>query len=336
MDVPLQTIAEGYLQHLTDADLVLVAQAASGPLPGGSLKHPDPAVLRRRWRETPEELLRALRSPELAEAVLGRSLQADPTDPVPADPAVRDPSRQDPLLSGPEPFAACSPFAVFTVAIEQVAVSLEKSSFTWEWLGPKHRAPVFDVRPLRELLALPAHRLFLAELLASYTHVSSGAVWVATRRGLRRQRFSELDPVRMAELVALASPAERPGVLRRLGDLALFSTGVFPDAVARRGFSPLDAERLARLTGARLGDASNSPTLTSLPGMGDTSAVALLEEIGRRAYRAALASVPQPLTRSLRILASVAERFDDARRVLATVTDRYLFPNRDRWFGLTG
>ncbi|MFC0080929.1 hypothetical protein ACFFRE_01995 [Aciditerrimonas ferrireducens] len=329
MDVPLRSVVEGYLQHLTDADLALLAETRA--LAGTGSK--DVSSLRRILRQEPRRLLEALGDPSLAQLVLGPQ-PAAPEDGPPASRPGDPPGQALPL--GAEPFAACSPFAVFAVALEQVAQSLQRASFTWEWLGPRHRAPVFDVEPLRQLLADPAHRLFLAELLASYTHVASGAVWVATRRGLRRRRFSELDPVRMAELVALAPPAERPGVLRRLGDLALFSTGVFPDAVARRGFSPLDAERLARLTGARLGDTANAPTLAGLPGMGDASAVALLEEIGRRAYRAALASVPEPLTRSLRVLATVADRFDDARRVLATVTDRYLFPHRDRWFGLAG
>ena len=97
-----------------------------------------------------------------------------------------------------------------------------------------------------EFMAPPRHRLFLAELLASYTHVASGSVMVATRRGLRRQRFSELDPVRLAGLLEVVSREERPGILRRMGDLALFLTGVFPDYVARRGFGPIEEGRLLR------------------------------------------------------------------------------------------
>src|SRR5256885_13132420 len=38
-------------------------------------------------------------------------------------------------------------------------------------------------------------RLFLAELLASYTNVASGSTLVKTSRGWPRHRFSELDPM---------------------------------------------------------------------------------------------------------------------------------------------
>ena len=102
-----------------------------------------------------------------------------------------------------------------------------------------------------EFIGPPRHRLFLAELLAFLYHVASGSVMVATRRGLRRQRFSELDPVRLAGLLEVVSREERPGILRRMGDLALFLTGVFPDYVARRGFGPIEEGRLLRAGRAR-------------------------------------------------------------------------------------
>ena len=110
---------------------------------------------------------------------------------------------------------------------------------------------------------------------------------VATRRGLRRQRFSKLDPVRLAGLLDVVPDAERPGVFRRLGDLALFLTGVFPDYVGRRGLSTVDQTRLLRSStgagrpgGAR--DGTFRPVVNS-----DDNAVALLGQLGRRWYRAA-------------------------------------------------
>src|SRR5881227_3534877 len=83
------------------------------------------------------------------------------------------------------------------------------ASFVEEWVGPRQRVPVFDVAGLREFGADPLRRFFLAELLASYTHVASGSVMVQTRRGWRRQRFSELDPLRLIELAELLPEAER-------------------------------------------------------------------------------------------------------------------------------
>ena len=77
-----------------------------------------------------------------------------------------------------------------------------------ERTGPRRRVPLFDAPALREYLGSPARKLFLAELLASFTRVTSGRYRV---RGGRGRRFSELDPVRLAGLLDGVPDAERPG-----------------------------------------------------------------------------------------------------------------------------
>jgi hypothetical protein len=222
---------------------------------------------------------------------------------------------------GSEPFVAASPFLTFAVAVHRTGAHLEHASFVNEWIGPRQRIPVFNVAQLRELLAEPVRRFFLVELLASYTHVASGVTWERTRRGWRRRRFSELDPVRLAGLLEVVAPAEQAGVYRRLGDLALFLTGVFPDHTAVAGLGGVDAARLLRATGLKPDPAS------------DLGGVALLEYLGERWYRRAATSVKGTPLGSLVAAADIGDRFTDARRLLNVVTDRYLFPLRDRWFG---
>ena len=46
--------------------------------------------------------------------------------------------------------------------------------------------------------------------------------------------------MRLASLLHIVPEDERPGVYRRLGDLALFLTGVFPDHTEMRGLGPHD------------------------------------------------------------------------------------------------
>ncbi|HZU74663.1 MAG TPA: hypothetical protein VE990_18040 [Acidimicrobiales bacterium] len=222
-------------------------------------------------------------------------------------------------------FLPTSPFLTFAVAIHRTAARLQSTTYVEERWAPRRRVPVFDVEPLRQVLAGPARRLLLIELLASYTHVTSGVSWQRTRRGWRRRRFSELDPVRLAELVEAVSPAERPGVYRRLGDLALFLTGVFPDHPTVLDMGPVAVERLLRLSGLR---GRIDP---------DTVGPDLLARLGRHWYRQAVRSAQghgAPVTGGLAAVAEVAESFDHARRVLNVVTDWYLFPLRQRWFGL--
>src|SRR5215217_8543674 len=212
-------VAFGYLEHLTPGDLELLGTVARQPAD--------------RLRSQPELLVDVLGAPPVEAAVLGPA-------------------------SDEEPFLRASPFLTFAVAVHRSAARLAGRTSTLEWVAPRQRVPVFDVASLRDFLADPLRRLFLIELLASYTHVASGSTWVRTPRGWRRRRFSELDPVRLASLLEVVGEAERPGVYRRLGDLALFLTGVFPDHTAERGLGPLDAARLLPLV-APAGDGAAGP-----------------------------------------------------------------------------
>src|SRR2546428_5400472 len=145
-------------------------------------------------------------------------------------------------VPGRDPLLRSSPFLLFAVLIHRVVRDLGHASFVEEWVGPRQRVPVFDTGSLRDFGADPLRRFFLAQLLASYTQVASGSTLVKTRRGWRRRRFSELDPMRLIELAELVPEVERPSVYRRLGDLSLFLTGIFPDYAAER----LVAERERR------------------------------------------------------------------------------------------
>jgi hypothetical protein len=226
-----------------------------------------------------------------------------------------------------QPLIGASPFLTFAIAVHRTAERLQTTSFVEERWTSRQRLPVFDVETLRQLLAEPQRRYFLVELLASYTHVVSGATWQRTRRGWRRRRFSELDLSKLAELLDAVEPAERPGIYRRLGDLALFLTGVFPDHSALLDVGPVALSRLARLS-----------RLQGSPADG-FDGLELLEELGRRFYGLAVRSARShgaPLTAGLTVVGEIAESFRTARRTLNVVTDWYLFPLRERWFGLGG
>ncbi len=241
---------------------------------------------------------------------------------------------------GPGPLMQVSPFLAFAVAVEQAGRQLSAASYVPVWAGVGRRTPLFDVPRLRDFMSSPWRRFFLAELLASYTRVASGSVVVATRRGLRRQRFSELDPVRLAGLLDVVPDAERPGVLRRLGDLALFLTGVFPDYVARNGFGPVDQSRLLRSSRVSTGPEQSSRgdarpgAVPPVVAPGPDDAVALLSQLGRRWYQAAFRLLPGPVPANVAVINEMPERFNDARRVLGVVAERFLFPHREHWFGI--
>jgi hypothetical protein len=126
-------------------------------------------------------------------------------------------------------------------------------------------------------------------------------------------------------------PSQRPAVCRRLGDLALFLTGVFPEHAAGHPLEPRQLDRIRRLLDATgLDRPAPAPAELATAG-GPQRGVWLLEWLGRRSYRLAVrAGAAEPELRE------VAEAFGRARRVLNVLTGRHLYPSRERWFPAGG
>lgn len=264
-------------EHLSQRDVELLA----------SIVGFSEESLRARLAGDPAFLDQALASPELYEAIFGESDQLGPI---------------------------VTPFLAFGALVHHAEGDLGQASHLLEWSGPGKRLPVFDVGPLRDYLEDGGRRFFLIEHLASFTKVASGTFWVRTRRGYARRRFSEVDPVRLADLVEQLPMEQRPGGYRRLGDVALFLSGVFPDHTARHPFPVSYRERLAR-------SAAIGPTDALIEGDG----VGFLEKAGAGWYRRAVDEAEAIVGNGPRFLRDVADRFADARRILNYLADRYLF-----------
>jgi hypothetical protein len=269
-----EAVAARYAEHLTDTDLLTLA--------GG--RREQAAALRAR----PELVLDVLDRPGVADSLLR--------------------ARTD----EPERFTYVSPFLVFAAAVHRASASLVGTSYVPDRTGPRSRLPVFDGPQLAAFATVPRHRLFVAELLASYARVASGVSYSRTPGGWRRQRWDELDLPRLATLLDALPAVQRPAVWRRLGDGALFLAGVFPEHV-ERSLGLVEVARLQRATGLRLLSAEGPVT-------------ALLEELAARAYERVGAAVPQ----------GVVQAPGTARRVLTLVADRYLFPVAPDWLTAPG
>jgi hypothetical protein len=254
------TVARRYGEHLTDRDLLVLAGGEAGRVPA--------------LRRYPELVLDLLDRPSVTDAVLS--------------------ARRD----EPGRFRHVSPFLVFAAAVHRTGDALVGRLHAPDRTAPRSRVPIFDGPALAAFAAEPAHRLFLAELLASYARLASGVVWRRDARGWRQQRWDELDLPRLADLLASLPEDQRPGVYRRLGDGALFLAGVFPE-YAERTFGGPGLARLSRLTGRDEGPVTE-----------------LLEQLAGRAYTRVGDAVPPDVAGSPHL----------ARRVLALVADRHLFP----------
>jgi hypothetical protein len=246
-------------------------------------------------------------------ALLAATVGDDVRDSVSVERALADPRVFQAVFGSPfdEPgavtLAPASPFLVFAVAVHRAATDLQSEAYIEERISAHQRLPVFDVAPLRELGDDPESRLFMIELLGSFTRGS-------------------VDPVELARFLELVPATERAGVYRRLGDVALFLSGVFPDHTARR-VHPVELGRMLR-TLPRV--ERDDPLAEGIESTADQGLTGVLSILGPRWYRLAAEQVPHrsfsaPLHRA-------ADRFEPARRFLAVVTDRYLFPMRAGWF----
>lgn len=278
----MSAAAERYLELLSPIDLALLDEALGGP---GS---PD------RFREQPAALPPALASEAAFSFVFGDEHQV----------------------------AAVSPLLLFSVMVHRGATEVATSGHVTERVAGRMLVPVFDSVNLAAFAADEWNQLFLVELLGSFTKVASGARYERRGGRLRKRKFSELDPASLAELVRSAPPAERPGIWRRMGDLALFTTGVFPDHAIRQTLGPLDLERIVRSIPRR----EQTELLAQLESFDALDP--LLRALGPRWYR--LTAEQAMIPGAADFFAQVADRFDAARRFLAFVSDRYLF-NRRTW-----
>lgn len=145
--------------------------------------------------------------------------------------------------------------------------------------------------------------------------------------GQHRRRWNDSDPHKLAVLLDAVPPAQRPMVWRRLGDLALFLAGVFPDAAERLVPDTVAAVRLARRT---LPEGAPDAGLERLR---EGGAPDLIEWLGTRWYEHAARHLPGDTARELR---EQAGQFRQARRVLNTATDRYLLPYSAEWLTAPG
>jgi hypothetical protein len=284
-------VGSGYADHLTDADLGLLASVTQ------EVREPAWPAAAAWLRGHPEHLPELIADRRVFQAVFGPGEQA--------------------------PHAAlASPFLIFAVAVHRAASELESMDHVPERSGPRGRVPLFDAPELRDFLGSPARRLFLAELLGSFTRAAGGQYRAMVRGRPRARRFSELDLTRMAAQLGCVPEADRPGIYRRLGDVALFLTGVFPDYAVAHALGPVSAAGLLR---AAQVPPREHEELTAAP------AIDLFEYLGARWYRVAWSLAPARTAR-LAVVADVADRFRQARRVLNHVADRCLFPTGNPWF----
>ncbi|MCX7885736.1 MAG: hypothetical protein N3B01_00560 [Verrucomicrobiae bacterium] len=221
------------------------------------------------------------------------------------EPMLDDPRLVQRLLNEEEALVRVSPQLLFAVLLRRVRTDLAERGFVMEVDDCGKRVPVFESERVRELLMEPTVYEYLVELLCSFVRTHTAVIYWRDGRGWHKRRISDFN---MDDMVALCEWVEeefRPQLYRRIGDIALFMSGVYPDHAGVFVRRPRTFTRSHR-------------TLQDY------------EAEGRRFYGLA---ARQPLPPwSSELFETLAERFTLARHALNTLSDSYLKPLRSRYF----
>jgi len=210
------------------------------------------------------------------------------------------------ILADEEIVLRISPHLLFDILLRRVRRDLEKEKYVLEITEGGQQVPVFEAPSVVELLQEKGPRDYLVDMHSSFTRTESTVVYWMEKGRLRRRRFSDLEIDDLILLSQLSEPETQPALYKRIGDIALFISGIFPDYAGRPALG------LHRLTVRRRG-------LTDY------------EDEGQRFYSlAAKASSHSTLGP---ILETLAHKFSTARKALNVLSRRYLHGRRLKWFG---
>jgi hypothetical protein len=221
------------------------------------------------------------------------------------EPMLEDPKLLERLFRDEEAFLRISPHLLFSVLLRRVRIELEKEVYIFEAAPRGKRIPVFEAPAVAELLSNTQIRDYLADMLSSFARINSGVVYWKERGAWHKRRFSDVDIEDMIELARLADLEMRPALYKRIADIALFLSGIFPDQATL-------FESWPRATFA------DKPTLKDY------------EKQGRRFY--GLAAREAVHAHWGTALEALAGKFTFARLALNTLSDRYLKKQRIRYF----
>ena len=133
------------------------------------------------------------------------------------------------LMADEETFLKVSPALYFEVLLRQALRDLETAGYTVERDG-RADLPVFDTPEVVRFLSIQGVLDYLAHMLASFTRINSYAVPVRIRRGIRRRVvYNDMDIDSLVRLCATADWEQRFGYYKRIADVCLFISSVFPD-----------------------------------------------------------------------------------------------------------
>src|SRR6202049_5029838 len=146
---------------------------------------------------------------------------------------LEDPKLTERLFHDEEAFVRISPHLLFSVLLRRLRRELEKEAYVLDVDTKGKRIPVFEGPAVAEMLSDKQTRDYLAEMLSSFVRTNSGIIYWKERGTWHKRRFSDIDMDDMIELARIIDPELRPALYKRIADIALFLSGIFPEHAAR-------------------------------------------------------------------------------------------------------
>ena len=207
-----------------------------------------------------------------------------------------------------------TPSLFFEVLLRQAARDLGRTPYTLERTGTV-RVPVFDAGRVCELLEDHGVVLYLADMLASFTRVRSYTFTFRLGEGLWRTiRFHDMDLESLKAFVRVAPEAWRLPLYKRIADVCLFLTGLYPDHLAWEARYPLSREPRPRVPGRWRWTNRQC------------------EEEGRAHYRLGAEHELAAELGMRDVFLVLSERFDEARKALEYVGGHHLRSRKNLLF----
>jgi len=221
------------------------------------------------------------------------------------EPMLDDPKLTDRLFRDEEALVRVTPHMLFSVLLRRLRRELEKEAYVFDVDTDGKRIPVFEGPAVAEMLSDKQTLDYLAAMLSSFARTNSGIIYWKERGTWHKRRFSDIDLDDMVELARIIDPEMRPALFKRIADLALFLSGIFP-------------EHAAHFTGHRKIMFSAKRTLKEY------------EQAGQRFYTVAARETDEPQWKP--VLGALAEKFTLARLALNSLSDRYVKTLRTQYF----
>jgi hypothetical protein len=220
------------------------------------------------------------------------------------------------LTTDEETLVRISPWLFFTVLLRRARRDVELEAFTLEKRG-RQKVLLFDTDQVIRLMDQESMLDYLATMLASFTRIESMTIPHRVRKGVwRRYRTNGLD---VEGLIRQCQTLDREfhfEPYKRIGDVCLFLSGMFPEYIDAQFRYPASHERRPR---------SKSHIIKSHEDY---------ENHGQAFYRLAAEHERARLEGLDTVLITLSQNFILAEKPIAFLAKRYLGFKRQRLFGI--